>query len=178
MKLLLLCGSVRAGSTNEAVLRTAHEVAPAGVATVMYEGLATLPHFNPDDDHDPLPVPVAELRAAIADADALCVCTPEYAGDMPGSFKNLLDWTVGGTETSGKPVGWINASTAPGGAAGAHAMLRTVLTYTDCSVVDDACVHIGVPRTAIADGIVTDAALRAEIAAVVTTLEAHVAAHP
>lgn len=22
-------------------------------------------------------------------------CTPEYAGALPGSFTNLLDWTVG-----------------------------------------------------------------------------------
>ncbi|WP_306796085.1 NAD(P)H-dependent oxidoreductase [Nocardia sp. XZ_19_369] len=22
-------------------------------------------------------------------------CTPEYAGTLPGSLKNLLDWTVG-----------------------------------------------------------------------------------
>ena len=30
-------------------------------------------------------------------------CTPEYAGGLPGSFKNLLDWTVGGGEIYRKP---------------------------------------------------------------------------
>jgi NAD(P)H-dependent FMN reductase len=38
-------------------------------------------------------------------------CTPEYAGALPGSFENLLDWTVGGGEMYRKPVAWINAST-------------------------------------------------------------------
>ena len=177
MKVLLLCGSVRAGSTNEAVLRTAQEVAPPGVDAVFFVGLGALPHFNPDDDHDPLPAPVAELRSGIDGADALLVCIPEYAGDMPGAFKNLLEWTVGGVETTRKPVGWINASTAAGGAASAHAMLRTVLTYTDCAVVDDACVNVGVPRTAIEGGIVTDPGLRSQIASVLTTLQEFVTPH-
>jgi chromate reductase, NAD(P)H dehydrogenase (quinone) len=168
--LLLLNGSVRAGSTNDAVLRTVEQVAGPDVGIVRFVDMVKLPHFNPDDDHDPLPGPVLELRGAIRDASALLVCTPEYAGDMPGSFKNLLDWTVGGVETEGKPVAWINASTAPMGAAGTHQSLRTVLTYTGCAVVEDACVHVPVPRTAIEDGVVVDPALRADIAAAVRTL--------
>ncbi|MGY3682514.1 NADPH-dependent FMN reductase [Streptomyces sp. TE33382] len=59
---LLLSGSLRAGSSNETVLRTAQDVAPASVRTVFYEGLGDLPHFNPDDDTDPLPKPVTEMR--------------------------------------------------------------------------------------------------------------------
>jgi len=50
---LLVSGSIRGGSTNTAVLRTAQAVAPDGVNTVLYEGLADLPAFNPDDDHEP-----------------------------------------------------------------------------------------------------------------------------
>jgi NAD(P)H-dependent FMN reductase len=174
MKMLLLCGSLRVGSTNEAVLRTVQLVAPAGVDATLYGGLAMLPYFNPDDDHDPLPASVTELRAAIHDADALLICTPEYAGDMPGSFKNLLDWTVGGVETEGKPAAWINASTWPGGAAGTHASLRRVLTYTGCTIVDDTCVHLPVLRTDVGDGVVIDPDLREGIAKVVATLRDHV----
>jgi chromate reductase, NAD(P)H dehydrogenase (quinone) len=174
MKLLLLCGSLRAGSTNEAVLRTAQQVALPGVDTTFYAGLAALPHFNPDDDHEPLPSVVAELRAAVRDADALVICTPEYAGDMPGSLKNLLDWTVGGVETEQKPVAWINASTSPNGASRTHDMLRIVLTYTGCEIVNEACVNLPVPRTAIDDGVVTDPALRAEVSTVLDTLTVHI----
>ncbi|MGW3122206.1 NADPH-dependent FMN reductase [Streptomyces sp. NPDC001107] len=61
--ILLLSGSLRVGSTNEAVLRTARAVAPSvPVEAVLYDGLAGLPHFNPDDDVDPLPEAVAGLR--------------------------------------------------------------------------------------------------------------------
>lgn len=169
-RLLLLSGSTRAGSTNTAVLRTAAEVAPAGTEPVLWPGLAGLPHFDPDLDRGPLPPAVAGLRDAIASADAVLVCTPEYAGALPGSFKNLLDWTVGGTETSGRPFAWINASGRPGGAAGAHAELATVLRYTDATVVEQACAAIPVPRDAIRDGVVADPGIRTAVAGVVTAL--------
>ncbi|MFJ6793453.1 NADPH-dependent FMN reductase [Streptomyces sp. NPDC091268] len=158
--ILLLSGSLRAGSSNESVLRTAQAVAPPGVRTVRYEGLARLPHFNPDHDTDPLPEPVAALRAAIAGAAAVLICTPEYAGTLPGSFKNLLDWTVGGTEICDKPAAWINAAGA-GRGGGAEATLRTVLGYTGAAVVDSACVRIPVDRGMLdEDGVITDAQAR------------------
>ncbi|SEO50076.1 NADPH-dependent FMN reductase [Actinacidiphila rubida] len=174
--LLLISGSTRAGSTNSAALHTVADLLGEEADCVAYQGLAQLPHFNPDDDHDPLPAEVARLRTLIAEAGAVLFCTPEYAGDLPGSFKNLLDWTVGGSETSGKPSGWINVSSAPTGAAGAHRALRTVLTYTDARVVDEACVDIPVPRSAIdpATGRVSDPAVRDAMAAAARRLLAAV----
>ena len=161
--ILLLSGSLRAGSSNASVLRTAQTVAPPHVRTVLYDGLARLPHFNPDDDTDPLPAPVAELRAAIAEATAVLICTPEYAGTLPGSFKNLLDWTVGGTEISDKPVAWVNAA-APGRGQGAEATLRTVLGYTGATIVEEACARIPVTNGMTdADGVITDPAARNHI---------------
>ncbi|MCX5079429.1 NADPH-dependent FMN reductase [Streptomyces sp. NPDC001940] len=161
--ILLLSGSLRAGSSNEAVLRTAQALASPRARTVMYDGLAALPHFNPDDDADPLPVPVAALRAAIAEATAVLICTPEYAGTLPGSFKNLLDWTVGGTEICDKPVAFVNAA-APGRGEGAAATLRTVLGYTGADIVESACTRIPVERGMIGpDGVITDPTAREQL---------------
>jgi chromate reductase len=172
-EILLISGSVRGGSTNRATLETVASLAPPGVTTSSYEGLATLPHFNPDDDQPPLPEPVSALRTAIESADALLICTPEYAGALPGSFKNLLDWTVGGIEISGKPTGWINVSTMPGGAAGAHAELATVLRYTDARLVEEACVHLPVGRGDIGpDGLITSEQTREAVTAVLASLVA------
>ena len=112
-KLLLISGSLRGGSTNSATLRTAAALAPPGVEATVYDGMGRLPHFNPDDDPSDgvgLDPEVTALRAALANADALLLSTPEYAGALPGSFKNLLDWTVGGGQTDGMPVAWINVS--------------------------------------------------------------------
>lgn len=175
LTILLVSGSVREGSTNTSALRTVQELLPEGVTGTLYDGLAGLPHFNPDDDHDPLPAPVEHLRAAITDADALLFCTPEYAGDMPGVLKNMLEWTVGGVEIEGKPTGWINVSAAPGAAAGTHAMLRTVVDYTGGEIVEGACAHVPVRRDAVEGGLVRDPAARTAMTAALTALVARAA---
>jgi chromate reductase len=168
---LLISGSLRAASTNAALLRTARELLGGAPAARLYDGLDSLPHFNPDDDHEPLPAPVVELRAAIEAATALLFCTPEYAGDLPGSFKNLLDWTVGGVEINDTPTAWVNVSTSATAAAGAHAALRTVLTYTGAAIVDAACVHLPVPREAIGpDRSIHDEAIRGHLRAALDAL--------
>ncbi len=180
VRILLVSGSLREGSTNTAVLKTAEEVAPAGVATTLYRGMGTLPHFNPDDDREGEPVDpaVAQLRAEVAAADALLICTPEYAGALPGALKNLLEWTVGDGGTYRKPIAWINASgaAAPTGAADAHDSLRKVLGYVHAEIVEPACVRIPVTRDAVGpDGTLSDPALRAEISAVLSVLARHLA---
>lgn len=185
-QILLVSGSTRAASTNTAVLRTAAQLAPVGVQTVLFDGLSDLPAFNPDDDHHPLPHAVAHLRHELAEADAVFFCTPEYAGTLPGSFKNLLDWTVGGTEFAGKPVGWINVSSvaAPTGGAGAYAALAMVLGYVSADVVDEACARAPMTRNAVdAQGFVADDGIRLRlelcIAALVRRLpDPEVLTHP
>lgn len=106
----------------------------------------------------------------------MLICTPEYAGALPGSFKNLLDWTVDGG-TYRKPIAWINASWAGTKAGGAHAELRTVLGYVDADIVEAACAHIPVGRPDIgADGLVTDADIRQRILACVHALAQYLGA--
>ena len=177
VRLLLVSGSTRAASTNTAVLRTAATLAVEQTSTVLYGGLADLPAFNPDDDHDPLPPPVAHLRAQLAGCDAVLFCTPEYAGALPGSFKNLLDWTVGGGEMYGKPVAWINVSSvaAPTGGAQAHASLASVLGYIGADVVAAACARAPMSRDAVGpDGTVTDPQVRRQLSTTLWELARHV----
>jgi len=174
-RILLVSGSLRTGSSNAAVLRTLQAVAPPGVAATIYTGLAELPHFSPDDDAEPLPVAVATLRHQLAQSDGVMFSTPEYAGSLPGSFKNWLDWTVG-EGLHRKPVGYTNAS-AHGAAQGAHATLRVVLGYVNADIVEDACVQLPVRRDAVtADGTIHDVALRERLTAALTALASHIAA--
>jgi len=174
VRLLLISGSVRSGSTNTAALRTAAEVAPADVETTLYDGIETLPHFNPDADADGMevPAPVAQMRAAVTAADALLICTPEYAGAMPAVLKNLLEWTIGDASTYQKPVAWLNVSggASPTGAADAHESLRKVLGYAHAEIVEDACARIPIARQQVQDGIVTDDEVRKQIATAVAAL--------
>jgi chromate reductase, NAD(P)H dehydrogenase (quinone) len=176
-RVVLISGSLRAASTNSALLRTAAVVAPAGIEARLYEGMGALPHFNPDDDSEgaPLHPAVVELRAELRDADAVLFCTPEYAGALPGSFKNLLDWTVGGGETHGKPVAWVNVAgpAAPNRGADAHESLRKVLGYTGSAVVPGACRSVPVTRDMVGgDGLIDDRSTREQLVDVLRTLAA------
>src|SRR5882724_7388823 len=79
-RLLLVSGSLRAASTNTAVLRTARLLAPPHIEAILYDGMSGLPHFNPDDDRAALDAPVADFRAHIHAASGVLFCVPEYAG--------------------------------------------------------------------------------------------------
>jgi NAD(P)H-dependent FMN reductase len=174
-RVLLVSGSLRHRSTSSAALRTAAQVAPDGVTAVLFDGLAALPHFNPDDDVAPLPAAVDGFRSQVHAADALLFSTPEYAGALPGSFKNLLDWAIGDDAPRsiyGKPAGWLNVS--PRGAAGAHDELRRVLGYAGAALVEPACVLVPVSNDMIDDGgLVADEGVQAAIIRVVAALAAH-----
>jgi len=182
VRILLISGSTRGASTNTALLRTAQAVAPAGVTAVLFERMTGLPHFNPDDDPQddaaaarrPLHPAVVALRSEIGAAQAVLLCTPEYAGALPGSFKNLLDWTVGGTEMYRKKVAWINVSSSPTGAEDAHASLARVLHYLNAAIVAAACARIPIARGDVgSDGLIANPIVRQQIIGVLTTLARH-----
>jgi NAD(P)H-dependent FMN reductase len=168
---LLISGSLRAQSTNTAVLRTAAELAPLDVECTMYGGMVDLPPFNPDYETN-LRDAVIALRRAIHEADGLLFCTPEYAGALPGSLKNLLDWTIGDDAPRSiyeKRVAWINSS--PRGAEGAHRELRVVLSYAHATIVEEACVQVEVTAPMVGpDRTIADPDTRRSIAASVELL--------
>jgi len=175
LTLLLISGSLRAGSSNAAALHTASALAPAGVTVQFFERMGDLPHFNPDLEQASLPEPVADLRQQLAAADAVLVSTPEYAGALPGSFKNLLDWSVG-EGLYRKPIGYLNVSPHEGGAERTYQMLRVVLGYVHADLVEAACVRAPVRRDAVdAEQQVTDPAVRETIRRAVGALVEHAA---
>jgi len=174
--ILLISGSLRDGSTNTAAIRTAQLVAPGGVTTSIYEGMGSLPHFNPDDELDEsVHAAVKDLRARMSAADGVLICTPEYAGALPGSLKNLLEWTVGDGSTYGKPIAWINVSgpAAPTGGDDAHESLRKVLGYVNANVIESACLRLPLTRAAVADdGTIHDPSTQGQISAALSRLAA------
>lgn len=176
--LLLISGSLRTRSTNTAVLHTARVLAPDYVTVLVYDGLTELPHFNPDHDTDQPPPAVGGLRRAVREADAVLFSVPEYAGALPGSFKNLLDWAIGDDQPGSiyeKPVAWINAS--PRGAPNAHESLRKVLGYASATIIEPACFEIPVIASMVdGDGLIVDESTREHIIQAVTVLVAHACA--
>jgi chromate reductase, NAD(P)H dehydrogenase (quinone) len=176
IQLLAISGSLRAASSNRAVVEAARLLAPPGVAVEIYDGLGGLPHFNPDVEMGALPAAVAELRAAAGRADALLISSPEYAHGVPGSLKNALDWLVGGPELVGMPVALVNASPR---SVHAQAQLAEILTTMSGVVVEGACVAVPLlGRGLDAAGVVADAELAAALSAALAALAEHVRHFP
>ena len=175
--MVVLSGSTRAASTNTAFARTAAAHPPAGTTVTAWTALTGLPPFDPDLDRDPLPSPVAALRDLLAGANVVVLCTPEYAGALPGAFKNALDWTVGSTVFSDKPVAWIKVAADARRGEGAHAELATVLGYVQARVLPEACTHVPLDRSSVdADGLIANEttvhAVTGAIAAVLAAIDA------
>lgn len=169
-----VCGSLRARSSNAALLDAVSLLAPPGVTVERYDGLAALPSFNPDDDIDPAPPPVASLRARVASADALVISSPEYAHGVPGALKNALDWLVSGVEIFQKPVALLNPSPS---SIFAHPQLMETLRVMSATVVDDACLTLPIAgRRLDAEGITADSELSAAIRAALDALAAAMSA--
>jgi chromate reductase, NAD(P)H dehydrogenase (quinone) len=137
--IVAICGSLREGSSNSALLRTVASLAPPGTNVVFYNALGELPHFNPDlDEEGSTPPPaVRQLRDLLIAAEAILISSPEYAHGVPGAFKNMLDWLVSTGELVGKPVAVLNASRVGGHYAQA-AIVETLRTM-NWRVVEEAC---------------------------------------
>ena len=148
IRFLAISGSLRAGSSNAALLDAARRLRPQDVAFDVYDGLAAIPAFSPDADIEPAPDAVTHWRSALARADAILVSSPEYAHGVPGALKNALDWVVGSGELMAKPIALLNPSPA---SLFAHPQLAEILTTMDARVVPDASVTIPIPRRG-ADG--------------------------
>lgn len=138
MTLLAISGSLRSGSYNTAALLALGELAPAGVEIGLYQELARLPLFNPDND-DPAPAVVQRLREQVNAADGLVIASPEYAHGISGVMKNALDWLVSAEGFVGKPVMLVNTSPR---AYHAQEALREVVTTMSGCIVESASVEI------------------------------------
>jgi chromate reductase, NAD(P)H dehydrogenase (quinone) len=139
MKILAISGSLRAASSNTAVLRAAARLAPQGVEVVLFDGIAGLPFFNPDLDDERLPAPAAAFRALIGEASGVLISSPEYARGVAGVMKNALDWLVASLEFPGKPVALINTSPR---ATHALAALTLTLETMSARLIPDASITL------------------------------------
>ncbi|TIS53910.1 MAG: NAD(P)H-dependent oxidoreductase [Mesorhizobium sp.] len=109
-EILAISGSLRAASTNSALIAALAANAPADCRVTVYDGLGRLPIFNPDDEDERTPREAADLIDAVTRADGVIVSCPEYAHGVPGGMKNALDWLVSRDAAVGKPAMLVHAS--------------------------------------------------------------------
>src|SRR5947209_1365638 len=126
MHFLGICGSLRKGSYNAMLLRTALSVVPEGVTTEVGD-ISDFPLYNQDLEMTNYPWQVMRLKEQIRKADALVIATPEYNYSIPGVLKNAIDWVSRPPKESPlfeKPFCILGASTGMLGTARAQYHLR------------------------------------------------------
>ena len=128
LDILAISGSLRKGSFNTALLRTAQEEAASDVAIEIYD-YSDIPLYNGDVEAAGYPATAQRLKDRLAKADAVLLAVPEYNYSFPGVLKNVIDWAsrpYGKSAWGGKPVAMV--STGGGlGASRAQYQLRQVL---------------------------------------------------
>ncbi|GAB3255849.1 NADPH-dependent FMN reductase [Chitinimonas naiadis] len=186
VRVLVLAGSARRASFNQALARLAAAAVEAqgGVATYLDIGSLDIPLYNGDDeDAFGLPTGVQALRAQLFSHDALIIASPEYNGFPSPLLKNALDWAsrkqpdeVPRAAFIGKQALLLAASRGESGGARGLAQLRQLLINLK---VDPLPETLGLPKAGEAfteDGRLHDAARQAELAARVHALLAVVQA--
>ena len=92
-KVLALSGSTRRNSTNHSLLTAITGMMADSLDITILGSIADLPHFDPDRNLEDVPDQVVDFRRRLGNADGVIICTPEYAHGVPGSLKNVIDWT-------------------------------------------------------------------------------------
>jgi chromate reductase len=128
LDVLAISGSLRRGSFNTALLRTAQEEAPADIAIEIYD-YSDIPLYNGDVEAAGFPAAATRFRERILKADAILMAVAEYNYSFSGVLKNAIDWASrpgGQSAWRGKPVALMGAGGGLGtGRAQYH--LRQVL---------------------------------------------------
>jgi chromate reductase, NAD(P)H dehydrogenase (quinone) len=137
MNVLGFAGSLRKGSFNRMLLRSAVELAPPGMTIDTFE-LDAIPQYNGDVEAQGDPEVVAEFKEAIYRADAILVVTPEYNYGIPGVLKNAIDWASrppGKSVLNGKAAAIMGASPGAFGSVRAQLQLRQAFVFTQTLAV-------------------------------------------
>jgi chromate reductase len=146
--ILVISGSTREKSINLNLIHYLLDNYSDQLQFTLYKSLSELPHFNVDLDTATPPVTVVNLRQQLKVADGILICTPEYAMGLPGSLKNLLDWTVSSSDFSNKPVAVITAATS---GEKAHESLLGTLRVIEAKIDDQATLIISHAKGKITD---------------------------
>jgi NAD(P)H-dependent FMN reductase len=149
--ILVLVGSLRAGSTNQQIAETAVSNAPDGVSLTVFSELATLPFYNEDiDTESTVPPAVSLFRDAIGAADAILVVTPEHNGTIPAVLKNAIDWAsrpYGASQLSGTPVAVIGSAFGQFGGVWAQDETRKAFGIAGATVLED--IKLAIPGSVV-----------------------------
>ena len=96
-KFLIMGMSLRKDSFNKKLAANAHRILIKENSSHQFELVQfndfPMPVYNGDiEAGSGIPEGIKKLGQKIAEAEALVLSTPEYNGEIPGPFKNAIDW--------------------------------------------------------------------------------------
>ena len=165
-KVLAICGSLRASSSNLGLIRMAQRLAPADIDIVHWDRLGEIPFYNEDLEAAP-PSVVTEWRDAVTTADGLFMAAPEYNFGPTAVLKNAIDWVtrpLGQHALRGKTISIVSSA---GSTGGKHMIeqLSGILALLGNTVVSEPVVQIAKGADVISsDGLTTDPTIEDSIA--------------
>src|SRR5579864_7503120 len=148
LKILNICGSLRAASFNRMAMNLAMEVAPKDLS-FEEASIREMPYFDGDEFAEGYPSSAVEFRGKIRAADGLFFFSPEYNFSLSGVLKNAIDWASRGADQpfAGKPVTVISATTGKLGGGRVQYDLRRVLQFLQVFFMPKPETFIGAAQT-------------------------------
>ncbi|XWS08284.1 hypothetical protein CRYUN_Cryun41cG0066600 [Craigia yunnanensis] len=178
IKVAALCGSLRKGSYNRGLLRTALEISKESINGIQMEyiDISPLPMLNTDLEVDGKYPPVVEaFRQKILEADSVLFASPEYNYSITGPLKNAIDWA------SRPPNVWADKAAAIVSAGGnfgggrSQYHLRQIGVYLDLHFINKPEFFLNAfepPAKFDSDGNLIDPASKQRIKEVLLALQA------
>jgi chromate reductase len=160
-----LCGSLRKGSYNQALLDTAIERAPGHGLEIVQASIEGFPMFSQDVEADPFPGVVA-AKEIIRSSQCLLLVTPEHNYGVPGVLKNAVDWLsrpFGDPTLRGRPLALAGASTGYMGTMRAQLAWRQMWHFFRAPVFSDAELTVSFAASRFSDGRLTDEEMLAQL---------------
>lgn len=137
LNVLTICGSLRKGSFNAALIRALPALAAVEMKLIDAPSYAGFPPYNDDVRVSPgPPADVETFAAAIRAADAVIIVSPEFNWSIPGPLKNAIDWVskLKDQPFKDKPVALQSCSTGQVGGARMQYHLRMTLQSIDAQI--------------------------------------------
>lgn len=138
MKVLTICGSLRAASYNRKLLKVATKVAEGLGAQVQDVDLKkiVLPLYDQDIQDAGMPESVLNLKKMVEEADVVLFASPEYNYSISGVLKNAIDWLSRGINSlDQKTVAIMGASPGAFGTVRGQAHLRQILFSVNAQIL-------------------------------------------
>ncbi|MFF3963922.1 NAD(P)H-dependent oxidoreductase [Streptomyces griseorubiginosus] len=178
-RILILVGSLRAGSTNRQLAEAAVKLAPDGVEVVPFDALADIPFYNEDIDVEgSVPAAAAGLREAARSCDAFLLFCPEHNGTVPAVLKNAIDWLSrprGAGAFGGKPVAVVGATFGRYGGVWAQDAARKAASIAGGKVIEGLKLSVPGSLTRFAETHpADDTELAAQLTEIIAGLHSHV----